>query len=99
MLKAIRQRKAQSTLEYAILVVVIIAALLSLQTYVKQGIQGRLRQSSDDIGDQFSVADSATYNRKVVSTSTTTDTNVAGLITSKKAGDISSNTESHVTLE
>ncbi len=47
-------KKAQSTLEYAVLVIIMIGALLSLQVYIKRGIQGRLKQASDDIGDQFS---------------------------------------------
>ena len=47
-------RKGQSTLEYAVLIVVIIAALIAVQVYLKRGIQGRMRQSSDQIGEQFS---------------------------------------------
>jgi len=44
----------QSTLEYAVLIVIIASALLATQVYIKRGIQGRLRQSADDLGDQFS---------------------------------------------
>jgi uncharacterized protein (UPF0333 family) len=44
----------QSTLEYAILVVVVIMALVGIQAYLKRGIQGRMRESADQIGDQFS---------------------------------------------
>jgi Flp pilus assembly pilin Flp len=47
-------QRGQSTLEYAVLVVVIIAALIAMQTYLKRGIQGRVRESSDQIGEQFS---------------------------------------------
>ena len=47
--------KGQSTLEYAILIIIIIGALLSIQVYIKRGLQGRLKSASDDIGDQFSV--------------------------------------------
>jgi len=47
-------KKGQSTLEYAVLIVVIIAALIAVQVYLKRGIQGRMRQSSDQIGEQFS---------------------------------------------
>ncbi len=47
-------RRGQSTLEYAVLIVVIIAALVAMQVYLKRGIQGRMRESSDQIGDQFS---------------------------------------------
>ncbi len=49
-----RRKKGQSTLEYAILIVIIIGALLSIQVYIKRGIQGRMRSATDDIGDQFS---------------------------------------------
>ncbi len=49
-----RRKKGQSTLEYAILIVIIIAALLSIQVYIKRGVQGRFKSAADDIGDQFS---------------------------------------------
>ena len=49
-----RRKQGQSTLEYAILIVIIIAALLSVQVYIKRGIQGRFKSATDDIGDQFS---------------------------------------------
>lgn len=55
MLKFLRKRKAQSTLEYAVLIIIVIGALLTIQTYIKRGVSGRLRQASDDIGDQYSV--------------------------------------------
>jgi hypothetical protein len=47
-------RKGQSTLEYAVLIVVIIAALIAMQVYLKRGVQGRMRESTDQIGDQYS---------------------------------------------
>ncbi|MCA9408368.1 MAG: hypothetical protein H6755_01545 [Candidatus Omnitrophica bacterium] len=48
-----RRKKGQSTLEYVILVIIIIGALLSIQVYIKRGVQGRLKGATDDIGDQF----------------------------------------------
>ncbi|MFH1691007.1 MAG: hypothetical protein ABIC68_00335 [Candidatus Omnitrophota bacterium] len=48
------KKRGQSTLEYAVLIVVIIAALIAMQVYLKRGIQGRMRESSDQIGEQFS---------------------------------------------
>ena len=54
MLKFLRKMKGQSTLEYAILIVIIIGALLSIQVYIKRGLQGRLKSATDDIGDQYS---------------------------------------------
>lgn len=47
-------KKAQSTLEYAVVIAVVVAALIAMQAYVKRGMQGKLKQSSDDIGEQYS---------------------------------------------
>jgi len=46
-------KRAQSTLEYAILIAVVVGALIGMQTYVKRGLQGRLKAASDDVGSQF----------------------------------------------
>jgi len=46
--------KAQATLEYAILIGVIVAGLIAMQVYFKRGFQGKIRDSADDIGEQFS---------------------------------------------
>jgi hypothetical protein len=54
MFKFLRKMKGQSTLEYAILIVIIIGALLSIQVYIKRGLQGRLKSATDDIGEQYS---------------------------------------------
>lgn len=49
----LQSKRGQSTLEYAVLIIIIIAAILTIQNYVKRGIQGRMKSSADDIGDQF----------------------------------------------
>ena len=81
-----RRKKGQSTLEYAILIIIIIGALMSIQVYIKRGIQGRLKQASDDIGDQFSVGNTnvttTTYSR-----SQTRDTFKAGVTKSELTDD------------
>jgi hypothetical protein len=61
-----KRQKGQSTLEYAILIIIIIGALLSIQVYIKRGVQGRLKSATDDIGTQFSPG-----NTNVVKTMTT----------------------------
>ena len=43
----------QSTLEYAVVVAVTVAALLTMQVYVKRGMAGKLRTSADSIGEQY----------------------------------------------
>lgn len=35
------------------LVACVVAALLAMQIYIKRGIQGKLRQGSDEIGEQY----------------------------------------------
>lgn len=49
------RKRGQSALEYSILLIVIIGALLSIQAYIKRSVAGRLKEASDDIGKQFSV--------------------------------------------
>ncbi len=52
--KIIYGKKGQSTLEYALLIAVVVGALLAMQPYLKRGVQGNLRDSSDQIGTQYS---------------------------------------------
>ncbi|MDD4955448.1 MAG: hypothetical protein PHP17_05375 [Candidatus Omnitrophica bacterium] len=47
-------RQAQSTLEYALLISVVVGGLLTMQNYLKRSVQGRLRASADEIGEQYS---------------------------------------------
>ena len=70
MFKHMNNKKAQSTLEYAILIIIIIGALLAVQTYIKRGIQGKMKTSADDIGDQYSPDN--TKSSKVTSTHSNT---------------------------
>jgi len=50
----VRTSKAQSTLEYALLVAVVVGALLWMQNYLKRAVQGKLAASANDIGEQYS---------------------------------------------
>lgn len=56
-LNKLRGRKAQGTLEYAILISLVVAALLAMNAYMKGGIQGRIKTATDDIGQQYSPKD------------------------------------------
>ncbi|MBM3244956.1 MAG: hypothetical protein FJZ15_04095 [Candidatus Omnitrophica bacterium] len=47
-------RRGQSTLEYAVIIAIVVAALIAMQAYMKRGLQGKLRSASDDIGEQYS---------------------------------------------
>jgi Flp pilus assembly pilin Flp len=48
--------KAQSLIEYSVLIIVIAAALLSSQAYVKRALQGRWKQAMDNVGEQYDYA-------------------------------------------
>ena len=77
MFRLLNKRKAQSTIEYVILIIVIIGALLSIQVYIKRGIQGRLKSATDDIGDQFSPGNTNVI-RKMGVNSVSNETFIAG---------------------
>lgn len=66
-------KRAQSTLEYGVVIAVIVAALVAMQVYIKRGVQGRLRQASDDVGEQFSpgYTTGATYTTSNVASTET----------------------------
>ena len=46
-------KRSQSVLEYSILMVIIIAAFLTMQISIKRSFQGRWKQSVDELGDQY----------------------------------------------
>ncbi len=48
------QRNAQSTIEYAAVIVFLTAALVAMQIYIKRGFQGRLKEAADELGEQYS---------------------------------------------
>ncbi|MFH1397223.1 MAG: hypothetical protein ABIH27_01560 [Candidatus Omnitrophota bacterium] len=76
----LRQRRGQSTLEYALVIAAVIAALIAINSYMKKGVEGRLKSSTDQIGKQFEAngtfSDSWSVNS--TGTTTTTETRVAG---------------------
>ena len=97
MLQYLNQKRAQSTLEYAVLIVVIIGALLTIQTYIKRGVQGRLKSASDDIGDQYSDGNTNSI-KKVVRNSVTRETFNAGNSTSQTCSESTNTTENSVLI-
>ena len=55
----LRRRKGQSMLEYAMIIAVIVGALIAMQIFLRRSVQGKLRDSVDDIGGggQYSAGD------------------------------------------
>jgi hypothetical protein len=42
-------------LEYAVIISVVVAALLAMNIYMKRASEGKLRESSDRLGEQFDI--------------------------------------------
>ncbi|MCP3685701.1 MAG: hypothetical protein GY861_23895 [bacterium] len=82
MFKRFRKSKGQSTVEYAVLIAIVIAALISIQMYIKRGVQGRLKSAADDIGDQYS-SGNTNFRKDVVTSSSTRETFTRGVTRSE----------------
>jgi len=54
MFARLSRKRAQTTLEYAILIGVIVAGLIAMQVYLKRGFQGKIKEGADTMGQQFS---------------------------------------------
>lgn len=66
--------RAESSLEYAIVILGIVAALLAMRIYITRGIQGRLKQTADELGQQYQPG--STTSNITISSSGRTTTNV-----------------------
>lgn len=79
LLKLNNNKRGQSTLEYALLIGVIVAALIAMQVYMKRGVQGKIRDATDQIGDQYSPG--YTTGTVVTNTQSTTHEALANKVT------------------
>ena len=73
----LKKLKGQSTLEYALIIAVVVGALLAMDIYVKRGVQGKLRQATDDIGQQFE-AENTTGSHTITRTGSDVQTTKSG---------------------
>jgi len=48
-----RTKKGQTTIEYVVLLIIVIGAFVAIQNYMKRGLQGRWKASIDQLGDQY----------------------------------------------
>jgi hypothetical protein len=76
MIRNQKRKKAQSTLEYAVIIACVVAGLLAMQIYIKRGFQGRFRESADSIGEQYSPTDTSSNITMTFGSDTTTTMNV-----------------------
>lgn len=71
MIRKTKLFRGQSTIEYTLLIVGVIGALLAMQVYFKRGVQGRLRENVENIGKQYD-PDTADSNYQMSASSTST---------------------------
>jgi len=72
-----KEKRGQSVVETAVLMLVIVGVLIAMQVYLKRGIQGRLRSGVDSIGEQYdprATSSSFTINHMSNATTTTNTT-------------------------
>jgi len=70
-----RRFKGQSTLEYAMIIAVVVGAILAMNVYVRRGVQGKLRESIDSVGSQYSAGNmTSTYTTEQTGALTTKET-------------------------
>ena len=73
MLGILRNKKAQNTAEYAILIGLVVAAVMAMQTYVKRGLQGKMQEAADDFTTELG-ATQTQYEPTYISSQATQDT-------------------------
>ncbi|MBU0468629.1 MAG: hypothetical protein KKF78_06545 [Candidatus Omnitrophica bacterium] len=74
-------KKGQTSMEFLVLMTVILAAFLSIGNYFKRGLQGRWKTAVDELGEQY---DPRTGNTMVVHRIVSnTDTQIISLNTSE----------------
>src|SRR3989338_370618 len=68
-----RSRRGQTALEYIVLLIIVMGALLAISNYFKRGLQGRWKAAMDDMGDQYDprTADSSVRHTLTQNTNTT----------------------------
>lgn len=61
-----KNKCGQSILEYALLIAIVISGLLIMQSFVKRGLQGGLKESADKMGEQFSASGTTTHQQRTM---------------------------------
>ncbi|MDD5080348.1 MAG: hypothetical protein PHH68_08545 [Candidatus Omnitrophica bacterium] len=82
-----RRTKAQSLVEYSVLAACIAGALIGMQFYLKRAIQGRAKQSGDEIGEPY---DSSAAKSKITTKINSRTTITSTPITDSTTGDVTS---------
>ena len=64
-------RKAQATLQYCLLIAVMIGVALTMQAYIKRSIEGRIQLTSDQLAEQYAIGETKLHEHFNSEVSTT----------------------------
>lgn len=74
MLKIFRNKRAQNTAEYAILIALVVGGVIAMQTYAQRTLQGRLRDASVKFRDETnSIGNTLQYEPYYTNSATSVD--------------------------
>jgi len=68
-----RKKKGQSTMEFTVLIIIVIGALIATQQYIKRAVQGSLFSAANDISEEQFSPGNTNMTRRTQSGSTTTE--------------------------
>src|SRR3989338_7335422 len=68
-------RRAQSTMEYAVLIGVMVAALIAMQVYLKRGMQGRMKGYAEQLSQGAAYSPGATNSNSQITLTQEEQTN------------------------
>jgi Flp pilus assembly protein TadG len=66
-----QKRKGQTLLEFVVLFIVLVAAFLAMQNYLRRGVQGKWKENLDSMGKQYDPAANAQTTYSMESNATT----------------------------
>ena len=84
-------------MEYTILIIIVMGALVATQDYIKRAVQGRWKSAVDDLGDQYDPRNVNSYiNYSTTSSSDTAVTTInatGGFWTTRRDNSVTSETK------
>ena len=90
-----KNKKGQTAVEYVTILILCIGAFLTIQNYVKRGIQGRWKAHVDELGDQYDPRTAVTSITETLSS----NTNTAIIVMNTEGGYWTSRTDHTISTE
>ena len=92
MLKIFKNKKAQNTAEYAILIALVVGGVVAMQTYAQRALQGRLRDANVTMRDKTNALGSTLQYEPYYTNSSMNTTRSSTKTTTQEGGDEDSTT-------